>query len=104
MPPSKNIYLILLRKKVSELTVEGLIKLDKLLLKLRCFHVRTVLRCFEEGKQAGIFRQELPSRHIAEFVLAQIQGAFLLRKTHKEPEVLENNFEVLRGVLKQWST
>jgi TetR/AcrR family transcriptional repressor of nem operon len=60
-------------------------------------------QCFEEGKQAGIFRQELPSRQIADFILAQIQGAFLLRKTHKEPKVLENNFEVLRGVLRQWS-
>jgi len=63
----------------------------------------TMEQCFEEGKQAGTFRQELPSRQIAEFVLAQIQGAFLLRKTHKEPQVLENNFEVLRWLLKQWS-
>ena len=60
-------------------------------------------QCFEEGKQMGVFREELPSRRIAEFILAQIQGAFLLRKTHKEPKVFENNFEVLRGLLKQWS-
>jgi len=60
-------------------------------------------QCFEEGKHAGVFQQELPSRQIAEFVLAQIQGAFLLRKTHREPEVLLNNFEVLRGLLKHWS-
>jgi TetR/AcrR family transcriptional repressor of nem operon len=60
-------------------------------------------QCFEEGKQAGIFKQELPSRQIAEFILAQIQGAFLLRKTHKEPKVLENSFEVLLGLLKQWA-
>jgi TetR/AcrR family transcriptional repressor of nem operon len=63
----------------------------------------TMERCFEEGKQAGIFRQELPSRQIAEFVLAQIQGSFLLRKTHREPGVLRNSFEVLRGLLKHWS-
>jgi TetR/AcrR family transcriptional repressor of nem operon len=63
----------------------------------------SIEQCFEEGKLAGIFRQELPSRHIAEFILAQIQGAFLLRKTHKEPKVLENNFEILRGLLKHWS-
>ncbi len=60
-------------------------------------------RCFDEGKEAGQFRPELPSRKLAEFVLAQIQGAFLLRKTHQEPQVLENNFEVLRGLLNQWS-
>lgn len=60
-------------------------------------------QCFEEGKQAGIFRQELPSRQIADFILAQIQGAFLLRKTYKEPKVLENNFEVLRELLKHWA-
>ena len=60
-------------------------------------------QCFEEGKQTGTFQQELPSRQIAEFILAQIQGAFLLRKTHKEPQVLDNNFEVLGGLLKQWS-
>jgi len=63
----------------------------------------TMERCFEEGKQAGIFRQDLPSRQIAEFILAQIQGAFLLRKTHKAPKVLESNFEVLRGLMKQWA-
>ena len=63
----------------------------------------TMERCFEEGKQAGIFRQELPSRQTADFVLAQIQGSFLLRKTHKEPGVLRNNLEVLRGLLKHWS-
>lgn len=58
---------------------------------------------FEEGKEAGLFRNELPSRQLAEFILAQIQGSFLLRKTHKEPRILESNFEVLRGLLKQWS-
>ena len=60
-------------------------------------------RCFEEGKHTGAFRQDMPSRQFAEFFLAQVQGSFLLRKTHKEPEILENNFEVLRGLLKQWS-
>jgi hypothetical protein len=60
-------------------------------------------QCLEEGKQAGCFRQDLPSRQAAEFILAQVQGAFLLRKTHKEPKVLENSFEVLRGLLKQWA-
>jgi TetR/AcrR family transcriptional repressor of nem operon len=60
-------------------------------------------RCFQEGKQTGAFHQDMPSRQLAEFVLAQIQGSFLLRKTHKEPKVLENSFEVLRGLLKQWS-
>jgi len=58
-------------------------------------------QCLEEGKQAGIFRRELPSRQISEFILAQIQGAFLLRKTYKDPTVLENNFTVLRRFLKQ---
>ena len=59
--------------------------------------------CFDEGRQEGIFRLELASDQIAVFVLAQIQGAFLLRKTHKEPKVLEGNFEVLLGLLKQWA-
>jgi len=63
----------------------------------------TMERCFEEGKQAGLFRQELPSGQIAEFVLAQIQGSFLLRKTHKEPRFFRNSLEVLRGLLKHWS-
>jgi TetR/AcrR family transcriptional repressor of nem operon len=60
-------------------------------------------RCFEEGKDVGIFRQGLPSKRLADFVLAQIQGSFLLRKTHKEPRVLEDNLEVLRQVIRQWS-
>ncbi len=60
-------------------------------------------RCFDEGKEAGQFRPEPASRQLAEFVLAQIQGAFLLRKTHREPRVLENSFQVLRALLNQWS-
>ncbi len=60
-------------------------------------------RCFDEGKEAGLFREGLPSRQLAEFVLAQIQGSFLLRKTHQEPQILEGNFEMLRGLLRQWA-
>jgi TetR/AcrR family transcriptional repressor of nem operon len=60
-------------------------------------------QCFEEGKQAGQFRPELQSRQLAEFILAQIQGAFLLRKTHKDPKILQNNFDVLRELLEQWA-
>ena len=63
----------------------------------------SIERCFEEGKDAGLFRKELPSKQLAEFVLAQIQGSFLLRKTHKEPHILESSFELLRSVLRQWS-
>lgn len=60
-------------------------------------------RCFEDGKAAGIFQQALPSRRLAAFVLAQIQGAFLLRKTHREPRVLEDNLALMRDVIRQWS-
>ncbi len=60
-------------------------------------------RCFEEGKQAGIFQQDLPSVQMAEFFVAQVQGSILLRKTHKDPRILESNVEVLRGILNQWS-
>ena len=63
----------------------------------------TMERCFEEGKEAGLFRPDLPSKQLSGFVLAQIQGSFLLRKTHKEPQILESSFEVLRGLLRQWS-
>jgi TetR/AcrR family transcriptional repressor of nem operon len=63
----------------------------------------TMERCFEEGKREGIFQQDLPARQVAEFVLAQIQGAYLLRKTHKEPQVIESNLDVLRGLLDTWS-
>jgi TetR/AcrR family transcriptional repressor of nem operon len=59
-------------------------------------------RCFEEGKQTGIFGKTLPSKQLAEFVFAQIQGSLLLRKTHKEPEVIERNVEMLKGLIRQW--
>ncbi len=59
-------------------------------------------RCFEQGKIEGIFKDSLPSRALAEFALAQIQGAFLLRKTHKDPEVMERNVGLLRQMLDQW--
>lgn len=58
--------------------------------------------CFEEGKEIGEFRDDLQSKEMGEFVLAQIQGAFLLRKTHRDIEVLERNFDTLRGFVKKW--
>jgi len=57
--------------------------------------------CFEEGKHAGDFDENLPSRQLAEFAIAQIQGAFLLRKTHKDPEIMHNNIEMLRQILQE---
>lgn len=60
-------------------------------------------QCLEEGKQAGLFKEDLPSRQVAEFVLAQIQGSFLLRKTHKDPEIMERNIGMLRHVMEGWT-
>ncbi|MEW6439917.1 MAG: TetR/AcrR family transcriptional regulator [bacterium] len=59
-------------------------------------------KCFEEGKKTGVFQADLPSKQVAEFVLAQIQGSFLLRKTHKEPELIRRNFEMLRAFIDGW--
>jgi TetR/AcrR family transcriptional repressor of nem operon len=58
--------------------------------------------CFEEGKKGGVFKESLPSHQLAEFVLAQIQGAFLLRKTHKDPDIVERNIEMLRQMVTNW--
>jgi TetR/AcrR family transcriptional repressor of nem operon len=55
--------------------------------------------CLDEGKAAGTFRPTLRSHELAEFAIAQIQGAFLLRKTHKDPRVFEDNIDILRQVL-----
>ena len=52
--------------------------------------------CFEEGKETGDFKKDLPSREIAEFAIAAIQGSFLLRKTHKDAAIFEKNIEMLR--------
>jgi len=60
-------------------------------------------QCFEEGKKIGDFRGDLPSKRVAEFILAQLQGSLLLRKTHKDIEILESNFELLRQTIKGWS-
>ncbi len=59
-------------------------------------------RCFEDGKRAGVFKESMPSRQVAEFVLAQIQGTFLLRKTHKDPCVVERNIDMLRQLVRNW--
>ncbi len=61
-------------------------------------------KCFEEGKERGDFKKDLPSNQLAEFMLAQIQGSFLLRKTHKDFHVMETNIEMLRTVVKDWET
>lgn len=55
--------------------------------------------CIDEGKEKGIFKDTLPSQQIAEFAIAQIQGSFLLRKTHKDPGVMERNIEMLRQIV-----
>ena len=59
-------------------------------------------QCFDEGKEAGEFREDLPSGQLAEFVFAQIQGAFLLRKTHKDLRIMEGNIEMLRQSIRAW--
>jgi TetR/AcrR family transcriptional repressor of nem operon len=60
-------------------------------------------QCFEQGKKARVFKKGIPSKQLAEFVIAQIQGSFLLRKTHKDPKFIKGNIEMLRNVIKQWS-
>lgn len=60
-------------------------------------------QCFEEGKQAGIFQEQLSSSRLAEFVLAQVQGTFLLRKTHKDPQIVERNIAMLRHLIDSWT-
>ena len=57
--------------------------------------------CFEEGKRTGDFDENLQSRQLAEFAVAQIQGSFLLRKTHKDPEVMRSNIEMLRQIVQE---
>lgn len=54
--------------------------------------------CFEEGKQAGDFSEDLPSREVADFAIAVIQGSFLLRKTHRDEAIFEKNIEMLRRI------
>jgi TetR/AcrR family transcriptional repressor of nem operon len=59
--------------------------------------------CFESGKVAGELRADLPSRQLSEFVLAQLQGSFLLRKTHKDTRILKGNIEMLRQNIHAWT-
>jgi len=59
-------------------------------------------KCFEQGKETGAFRADMPSGEVAEFVLAQIQGSFLLRKAHKDPLVLKRNVEMLHAFIDGW--
>jgi TetR/AcrR family transcriptional repressor of nem operon len=60
-------------------------------------------QCFEAGKRVGDFREDLPSKQLSEFVLAQIQGSFLLRKTHKNYQIMESNIRMLRRVIEDWA-
>jgi TetR/AcrR family transcriptional repressor of nem operon len=56
-------------------------------------------QCIEEGQSVGEFAEDADPRQLAEFAIAQIQGAFLLRKTHKDPEVFRRNIEMLRKMI-----
>ena len=57
-------------------------------------------QCLDEGKSAGDFAEHTEPRRLAEFAIAQIQGSFLLRKTHKDPEIFRRNIEMLRQLLR----
>jgi TetR/AcrR family transcriptional repressor of nem operon len=59
--------------------------------------------CFDDGKRAGELHSDLPSRELAEFILAQLQGAFLLRKTHKDVGIMERNIDMLRQNVNIWA-
>jgi TetR/AcrR family transcriptional repressor of nem operon len=61
-------------------------------------------QCLEGGKKTGEFREDMPSRRLAEFVMAQVQGAFLLRKTHKDADIMRSNLGMLRQYVMTWST
>jgi TetR/AcrR family transcriptional repressor of nem operon len=61
-------------------------------------------QCFEEGKLSGDFRKDLPSNEVAEFSIAVIQGSYLLRKTHKDPQVMERSIRTLRQILGRWES
>ncbi len=60
---------------------------------------RRLEECLDEGKEAGDFDETLPSAQLAEFAIAQIQGSFLLRKTHRDPELMRRNIEMLRQMI-----
>ena len=60
-------------------------------------------QCLDEGKSTGDFAEDTEPRQLAEFAIAQIQGAFLLRKTHKDPEVFRRNIEMLRKMIERRS-
>jgi TetR/AcrR family transcriptional repressor of nem operon len=77
-----------LRKSLSEFFVAYALRLEE---------------CFEDGKKLGEFRPELPSRALAEFMLAQMQGSFLLRKTHKDVGIMKSNIELLRQNIHAWA-
>jgi TetR/AcrR family transcriptional repressor of nem operon len=64
---------------------------------------RGLEKCFEEGKSAGDFKDDLPSKQLAEFVIAQIQGSFLLRKTHRDIRTMETNVEMLRRIIGEYA-
>jgi TetR/AcrR family transcriptional repressor of nem operon len=59
-------------------------------------------QCFEEGKKTEDFRRDMPSVEVAEFAIAAIQGGFLLRKTHKDPRVMERSIKVLKQMIGMW--
>jgi TetR/AcrR family transcriptional repressor of nem operon len=61
--------------------------------------VHRLEQCLDAGKACGEFRDDLESRRHAEFAIAQIQGSFLLRKTHKDPGVMRRNIEMLREMI-----
>jgi len=59
-------------------------------------------QCFEEGKETGDFKKDMCSVEVAEFAIAAIQGTFLLRKTHRDPQVMHRSIGVLKQMLGMW--
>lgn len=49
----------------------------------------------QEGMEEDEFRQSLIPREVAEAIICQIQGAYLLARAHQEPAVFRRNIEFL---------
>lgn len=59
-------------------------------------HIENVI---QEGMEEDEFRQSLIPREVAEALICQIQGAYLLARAHQEPTVFRRNIEFLINLI-----
>lgn len=64
----------------------------------------TLEACLEEGKREGIWSEKLESGKMSHFIIAAVEGAIMLAKTHRRLPLLYESREMVSRLLQSYRT